>query len=127
MIKYPKRTGRRRHAEEMAEMAKNLMNGLPESHVHALPASHVHAGDWVMQNTLKDMTYATGISLNDMIISRLRGREPDFPFFEAHQISSDRFVVFIVANGEPVTLEDGALFPSDNLITQIRLLIEAGK
>jgi hypothetical protein len=32
-----------------------------------------------------------------------------------------------VVEGEAFTIEDGALFPSDALITQLRLLAEKGK
>lgn len=46
-----------------------------------------------------------------------------FDFIEAACLNEDRMAVFVVTNGKHVTLEDDAhLFPSDTLITQLRLL-----
>jgi hypothetical protein len=67
-------------------------------------------------------------SLVDMIFMRLYRDEQDTPapfdFINAYLITPERVVVFLVVNGEPQMLEDGALFPSDTLITQLRLLIK---
>jgi hypothetical protein len=63
--------------------------------------------------------------MKKMIGSRLRWPENEpapFDFLECHMAAS-KALVFAVVNGEPVTLEDDpALFPSDTLVTQIRLL-----
>jgi hypothetical protein len=63
-----------------------------------------------------------------MIGMRLRLHEGPvamFPFnhIDAYRISEERVVVFVVHKETPVLIEDdGALFPSDALITQLRLL-----
>lgn len=57
-----------------------------------------------------------------MICMRLRTDEMPFQHLStAH--SGDKVFVFIVQNGQPVTLEDDAsLFPSDKLVSQLTLL-----
>lgn len=62
-----------------------------------------------------------------MIAIRLRLDEGDiFPFEHLSSArTSDKVYVFVVQNETPVTLEDDiALFPSDTLITQLRLLMK---
>jgi len=65
-------------------------------------------------------------SLVGMIGMRLRIPEnyvSGFDALHAHQVSPDKVIVFVIANGQPVTIEDdGGLFPSDALITQLRIL-----
>lgn len=64
-------------------------------------------------------------SLNHMIASRLRlheGEHIGFDHMHAHQLTPDKFVVFLVVRGEPMMIADGALFPSDCLITKLKLL-----
>lgn len=65
------------------------------------------------------------LSLTGMIAARL-GIHPSnplpFDFIQAHHLTPDRVVVFVVNNGEPAMIEDDALFPSDKLMTQLRLL-----
>lgn len=65
--------------------------------------------------------------LVSMIFMRLRinssGNGP-FDFIAAHAIAPERVVIFLVLDGQPQMFEDGALFPSDTLITQLRLLIK---
>jgi hypothetical protein len=60
-----------------------------------------------------------------MIAMRLRledGMKWPFDFLETHW-HDDTVYVFLVANGKPVMLQDDAgLFPSDTLITQLRLI-----
>jgi hypothetical protein len=62
-----------------------------------------------------------------MIATRLGVRQGEmcpFQFINAHRIDDDKVVVFIVHGNEPLVLtDDGKLFPSDGLITQLRLLI----
>lgn len=66
--------------------------------------------------------------LLDLIAMRLRLEDSDalpFDFITAHQIDKERAVVFLVHGGEAQTIEDdGNLFPSDALITKLRLLME---
>lgn len=87
------------------------------SHAHA---HHTHPGmasGWDLE--------VIRPSLNHMIASRLRlheGEHIGFDHIWAHQIAADKFVVFLVIKGTPMMLEDDALFPSDKLITQLRLL-----
>lgn len=46
-------------------------------------------------------------------------------FMEVHRPAAGDVIVFIVKKSEPITLRDNSdLFPSDGLITQIRLLME---
>lgn len=72
-----------------------------------------------------------GRSLRDMIAMRMHwkeGVEIPFAFLEPVRLDHDRIVVFAIANGRPVTIEtDSALFPSDELITQLRLIAEEGR
>lgn len=63
-------------------------------------------------------------TLNDMIRSRMRWSNANgsFSYLHAHS-EKERVFIFGVINGEPVMLEDDAgLFPSDQLVTQLRLL-----
>lgn len=61
----------------------------------------------------------------DMIHMRLHipnGSLKPFEFLNAHQ-SGDEVHVFVIADGKPVVFTDGiGLFPSDQLITQLRLI-----
>lgn len=64
-------------------------------------------------------------SLVGMIASRLQipeGALCPFEAIHAHKLNDQRYVVFLVVGGEPLMLEDGALFPSDALVTKLRLL-----
>lgn len=45
-----------------------------------------------------------------------------FPFFAVHTMGPDKHFVFLVHEGKAVVLEDGELFPSDQLITQLRMM-----
>lgn len=61
----------------------------------------------------------------EMIGSRLQAPVSVYKVFEhiSTALAEDKVVVFIVQRGKHVTLEDPAsLFPSDTLITQLRLL-----
>lgn len=66
--------------------------------------------------------------LLDMIANRLRFEDIEdlpFDFITAHQIDKERAVVFLVHDGQAQIIEDdGNLFPSDALITKLRLLME---
>jgi hypothetical protein len=66
-------------------------------------------------------------SLMEMISMRLFGGRPDklpFPFAQAHK-AGERVFIFIVKGDEGMMLEDEAkMFPSDGLVTQLRLLLE---
>ena len=68
----------------------------------------------------------TPLGLVDLIAMRLRippNATMPFEFIEAHRIDEDRVVVFLVHNQQPLMIEDdGSLFPSDTLVTQLRLL-----
>lgn len=61
-----------------------------------------------------------------MIRSRLRlnpAAKLELDFINAFQVNPDRVVVFICHKENAVILEDDALFPSDNLMTQLRLIM----
>jgi len=64
-------------------------------------------------------------SLSEMLATRLRlPRMAEFPFQHISLAeTSEKVLVFVVQNDAYVVLEDGKdLFPSDALITQLRLL-----
>ena len=69
------------------------------------------------------------MTLIDMIRMRLHVTSYDpplFQFMECFHGSDDRVHVFVVQNNEPFTLTDTwGLFPSDTLITQLRLLLDS--
>lgn len=47
-----------------------------------------------------------------------------FDFIEATKLDDERMVVFVAHKGQATIIEDGAdLFPSDTLITQLRMLM----
>lgn len=85
---------------------------------------------FVQRNTVAGATAApatvTGSRGKGMIMSRLRYSEGDripFDFLEVVQMSN-RVMVFIAHNDQALQLEDGLdLFPSDQLITQLRLIM----
>lgn len=60
-----------------------------------------------------------------MIASRLRCTVQDFPFRKfASFVESEKVHIFIVLPAGPTVLEDDVgLFPSDTLVTQLRLLL----
>lgn len=82
---------------------------------------------WYDSNTHTYTHYPTTPTLIDMLYSRLRVRSSDelpFKYISAHEIDEHRACVFVIHRGEPVTIvDDAALFPSDKLITQLRLLM----
>ena len=61
-----------------------------------------------------------------MLAKRLRlhaGSQMPFDFVNVH-VGKDKAYVFVVKDGVAVTLEDDHnMYPSDNLITQLRLMI----
>jgi hypothetical protein len=64
-------------------------------------------------------------SFQDMIRMRLGltpGAPLPFQFIEHYKVSAEKHIVFVVQGGKPVIIEDGELFPSDQLITQLRLI-----
>lgn len=74
--------------------------------------------------SVPDVTLSEGRT--DLIAARLRIREADRLPWDAlfTHIAGEKVFVFIVANGDAVKLEDElGLFPSDTLITQLRLLL----
>lgn len=86
-------------------------------------ASHV----LTTTGALHPQTEDPSVALQQMIMSRLRVNPYEwvpFEFLYAHQVSPDKFIVFVIQDGQPVTLTDDALFPSDGLITQLRLLMK---
>jgi hypothetical protein len=70
--------------------------------------------------------FADNIKLGGMIASRLRMNGQTLPFDHLYAAEMDeKVVVFIVQNGQHVTLEDNKdLFPSDNMMAQLRLLMK---
>ncbi len=75
--------------------------------------------------------------LHDMLNSRMRwyqqqlapaGHTIKYPTFTkvcTHRLSPETIAVFVAINGKAIVIEDNAdLFPSDTLVTQLRLLEE---
>lgn len=63
-------------------------------------------------------------SLREMLDMRMRWRKQPFSFIQLHKENETVFV-FIVAGGVAQIMEDDAnMFPSDALITKLRLLPE---
>jgi hypothetical protein len=65
--------------------------------------------------------------LQEQIMRRLRLREYDkMPFDSMHCYvqGEDKVLVFVANQGQYCTIEDGAEFPSDGLMAQLRLLIK---
>lgn len=67
-------------------------------------------------------------TLLQMIASRMRwpsAYSPPFRKIVAHRLTPDTVAVFVAVGGKAVVIEDGfELFPSDTLVTQLRLLEE---
>jgi hypothetical protein len=68
--------------------------------------------------------YSTRLHPEAMISMRLHMHEGQaFPFHLHAHLDGDMVYVFVVCNGKPVVIEDPWLmFPSDQLISQLRLL-----
>lgn len=69
------------------------------------------------------------MTLLGMIAMRLRlcdGDRSPFDFIQAHKAAENKYFVFICQGDQAVTLEDDDLFPSDRLITQLRLIMKEG-
>jgi hypothetical protein len=78
----------------------------------------------------RTVTSPNSHELKGMIASRLRTPNLNdmFSFIEVHKHVDDRISVFLVVNDQAVTIEDEFnLFPSDKLITQLRLLDKGSK
>lgn len=84
-----------------------------------------------MQNQIYGGSYATSpgsapYTYQSMIFMRLGAQsrfDSGFDFIEATKLSDDKMVVFCVVNGKHVSIEDDFhLFPSDTLVTQLRVL-----
>jgi len=76
---------------------------------------------WPGSNHVKDPLFR-----NRLLLMRLRAREGEHLFQDMHtSFANDKVFVFIVTKDQPLTLEDDAgMFPSDALITQLRLLMD---
>jgi hypothetical protein len=79
---------------------------------------------WVTNNPIHG-----GMSGEQMIFMRLYGGQLNatpnqgFDFLSAYRFAEDRVAIFVCNNGKYVVLEDDHnLFPSDSLITQLRIL-----
>lgn len=93
----------------------------PHTHAFTEPAMRqAHTDDWwsAWNNSLTPLgQLAVRLKLNPFMAC-------PFEFLQVHAVGSGKFLVFVVQNGEPIVLTDGDLFPSDGLITQLRLLMK---
>lgn len=68
--------------------------------------------------------YESPLELAKALMSRLRVSESPFKVTHCHRLNADKAVVFIIDGDKHLTLEDDwNLFPSDTLITQLRLMM----
>lgn len=82
----------------------------------------------VMQNASYHQTNT--FSYEQMILMRMNGPQApryldgsSFDFLAAYRLSDEKMVVFVCNEGKYVALEDDAtLFPSDSLVTQLRMI-----
>lgn len=77
---------------------------------------------------VRDTPYQMGSDLNRMRMLMMRLRINESYSLPLDHISTglggDHVFVFVVKDGKPVTLtDDAAMFPSDALVTQLRLLL----
>lgn len=93
----------------------------------AITAAHLMMGGYEINQVSTDPVRNQAGRLK-LLSMRLRLPENAIPkgFTDLHTtLEGDKVFVFIVLRGKAVTLEDDAgMFPSDTLITQIRLLVE---
>lgn len=90
-------------------------------------AMKMSLGDYIAKTKHDETGYTNApTQLLRMLAMRLRvaaGALMPFDFIQAHAINNERVVLFIVHKDTPMMLEDdGNLFPSDALITKLRLL-----
>jgi hypothetical protein len=82
-------------------------------------------GGWVTSSPVdvaRDM-YTYEHQINMRLNNGTRLSDKRFDYMAAYRYCEDKVAVFICVNGSYVVLEDGAdLFPSDTLITQLRML-----
>lgn len=136
-----------KHALERYMQAADMASAIPShhkyqasqgyadpGHIHS-PGSYVSSGIYgghptMQQHATMNSAQYSSAALKRMIAMRLRTGEaeallPGYPFFECHEAKKTGkvFVCLISEDGQPITIEDDAdLFPSDTLITQLRLL-----
>jgi hypothetical protein len=101
--------------------ANNQSNLVTESTIN----SYVNASPYMSTHiSTQSPSY---YSLEQMICMRMsirEGRKLPFDCLKAHRCS-DKVVVFIVHKDQPVMIEDDhGLFPSDALVTKLRLMLE---
>jgi hypothetical protein len=115
------------------EVSKGLFNADPSypSHQHVknaqIVADHTHSYAGAQQTTIAPTRWSEG-NLLMMLGSRLGwGFEKcKFRRVVPCRVTDEKIVLFIVTNTDAVTLEDDAyLYPSDALVSQVRLLEEA--
>lgn len=74
--------------------------------------------DWVPTMYNKEIP-----TLYDMIASRMRWKESPFAYIHCRELGEDTVAVIVETSDDIVVLKDDAtLFPSDTLITQLRIL-----
>ena len=85
--------------------------------------------DTLIRSAMQNMLYPPVITATDwnaMPVVRMRLRTPRGRFFDhwhMHKINDERVLILVVSNGQATMLEDEwPLFPSDTLITKLRLL-----
>jgi len=106
----------------------NATYPIPVGHSHGLQTigSHSHAMDVMEVHNPHTYGAVDRFTLVGMIANRLRlapGEPMPFESIHCHQVACDKILVFVVQGGEPVIITEGDLFPSDKLITQLRLLM----
>lgn len=94
----------------------------------AAAPSHMHQFAQAVQVTPVNQRWSEQ-NLYDMLSSRMGWNVAHtFPFkrLVSYKVTDDKVVIFIVTKNDALMLEDDAfLYPSDALVTQVRLLAEA--
>lgn len=95
------------------------------SGVNVSPGSSSSGGAQRGPKTARDK-FNDNIKLGEMIASRLRMSGQTLPFDHLYVAEAgEKVVVFVLQGGQNLTIEDDkALFPSDALMTQLRLIMK---
>jgi hypothetical protein len=95
-------------------------------HQHALSQAQLSGHSHGIMGMTSSYSQWSPEAMKRMICMRLNiqeGYTHGFHFLECCKLNDKEVAVFVVTDGEPIVIKDGTdLFPSDTLITQLRLL-----
>jgi hypothetical protein len=107
----------------LSQTLGSLSQTIPSGGGYVTTTQNPNNGTWIIRDPYTDRP-----SLCSQLLLRLdpTGKHENmqlFEFINVHKCSDSLYAVFVVKNGKPLIIEDGDLFPSDTLITQLRLLM----